>query len=124
MLEHHQAELLVCDEVRFRESKMDTLAERCNLMLKLRGGKCAAGLVLGACLTGCGGSGLNDRAAERSAAETAALQEMKEEVSPDELKKVSTFDGDEQLPDHVVLRRLQQRKARTKPAAPKVDTQK
>ncbi|MEZ6079141.1 MAG: hypothetical protein R3C56_26755 [Pirellulaceae bacterium] len=38
---------------------------------------------------------------------------MKQDVSPSELKKLSTFDGDEQLPDHVVLRRLQQSKARS-----------
>ena len=88
-------------------------------MLVLRGGMCVAGIVLGVCLAGCGGSGLNDRASARSAAEAAELEEMKAEVSPAELKKISTFDGDEQLPDHVVLRRLQQQKARSQPGGQK-----
>ncbi|MCC7338006.1 MAG: hypothetical protein IT422_23190 [Pirellulaceae bacterium] len=82
-------------------------------MLVLRGGMCVTGVVLGMCLAGCGGSGLSDRAAARSAAEAAELEKMKQDVSPSELKKLSTFDGDEQLPDHVVLRRLQQSKARS-----------
>lgn len=82
-------------------------------MLVLRGGMCAAGLVLSACLAGCGGSGLNEQAAKRAAAEAEELQKLKEEVSPEELEKISKFDDEEQLPDRIVLRRLQQRKARS-----------
>lgn len=111
-LDRRQGELL-CFKAVSRESRVDSLAERCSQMLVLRGGVCAVGIVLGACLAGCGGSGLNDRAAKRSAAEAAELQEMKEEVSPDELKKIAAFDGEEQVPDRIVLRRLQQRKARS-----------